>query len=97
MTMPNPEQRFISLADQAIGSLQQFFRKKERTTKDVGVARVATAVLSSWTRQQQTKSAEKATMFMVARELANDKEQLAEFIRLTMPDLSIVKALPPAK
>jgi len=97
MTMPNTEERFVSLADQAITALGRFFRKKERTTKDVGIARVATAILSSWTRQQQTKSAEKATMFMIARELSSDKEQLADYIRITMPDLSIVKALPAAK
>lgn len=97
MTMTNTEEKFGSLASDAMTTLTRFFHQKERTSKDVGVARVATAVLSSWTRQQQTKSAEKATLFMVARELASDKEQLAEYVRLTMPDLSIVKALPPPK
>lgn len=97
MTTVNTEDKFAGLANEAMTNLSRFFHKKEHTTKDVGVARVATAVLSSWTRQQQTRSAEKATMFMVARELATDKDQLAEYVRLTMPDLSIVKALPVAK
>ena len=95
--MRDTEKKLAGLADQAMGTLNRFFRQDDRTGKDIGVARIATAVLSAWTRQQQTKSAEKATMFMVARELASDKEQLAEYVRLTMPDLNIVKALPPAK
>lgn len=91
------EQRFADLAGQAMDNLRKFFRKKERTSRDIGVARVATSVLSAWTRQQQTKSAAEATRFMVARELATDKEQLAEYIRLTMPDYPVAKALPEAR
>jgi len=91
----NTEKNLADVADEAISVLNRFFRQNEHTAKDIGVARVATAVLSAWTRQQQTRSAEKSTMFMVARELASDKEQLAEYVRLAMPDLSIVKSLPP--
>jgi len=93
----NTEKKLGSLAEQAIGKLKDFFSQEEHTGKDIGSARIATAVLSSWTRQAQTKSAEKATMFMVARELASDKEQLAEYVRLTMPDLGLTKALPKGK
>lgn len=82
------------LAEKAIKSLDDFFGRKDYTNKDIGAARIATAIISAWTRQSQTKSAEKTTLFMVARELASDKQQLAEYIRLTMPDLPIVKALP---
>ncbi len=91
------EQKLGSLADQAINNLGKFFNRKERTSQDIGVARVATSVLSAWTRQQQTKSAERTTMFMLARELATDRDQLAEYVRLTMPDASIVKLLPQPK
>lgn len=91
------EKKLGGLAEQAISSLKDFFSQEEHTGKDIGAARIATAVLSSWTRHAQTKSAEKATMFMVARELATDKEQLAEYVRLTMPDLGLTKALPQAK
>lgn len=91
------EENLGTLADQAINSLKDFFNQEEHTGKDIGSARIATAVLSSWTRHAQTKSAEKATMFMVARELASDKEQLAEYVRLTMPDLGLTKALPATK
>lgn len=88
------EDRFGDLAGQAMNVLQKFFRKKDQASKDIGVARVATSVLSAWTRQQQTKSAQETTRFMVARELASDREQLADYIRLTMPDYPLVKALP---
>lgn len=93
----NTEKNLSDLAEQAISKLKKFFNQDDHTGKDIGAARIATAVLSSWTRHAQTKSAEKATMFMVARELASDKEQLAEYVRLTMPDLGLIKALPEAK
>ncbi len=93
----NTEEKLGSLAEKAISSLGDFFNQEEHTSKDIGAARIATAILSSWTRHAQTKSAEKATMFMVARELASDKEQLTEYVRLTMPDLGLIKALPEAK
>jgi hypothetical protein len=82
------------LAERAMKSLDDFFDADDHTGKDIGAARIATAIISAWTRQAQTRSAEKTTLFMVARELAGDREQLAEYIRLTMPDLAIVKALP---
>lgn len=93
----NTEEKLGSLAEKAISSLTQFFGQEDHTGKDIGAARIATAVLSSWTRHAQTKSAEKATMFMVARELASDKEQLTKYVRLTMPDLGLIKALPETK
>lgn len=97
MEKMSTETKFGLLAEQAITALQRFFKKKENTTKDVGMARVATSVLSAWTRQQQTKSAENATRFMVARELASNKDQLAEYIRVSMPDFAVTKALPTGK
>ena len=93
----NADKELGSLAKQAISKLREFFNQEDHTGKDIGAARIATAVLSSWTRHAQTKSAEKATMFMVARELAQDKEQLAEYVRLTMPNLGLIKALPRGK
>lgn len=90
------EDEFGALSRKAMKQLGEFFNEGEHTSKSIAAARVATAILSSWTRDHQTRSAEKATMFMVARELASDKNQLAEYIRITMPDLELVKALPEA-
>lgn len=87
------EIRLTKLAEQAMATLSGFFSEKEHTGREIGSARIATAIISAWTRQAQTRSAEKTTMFMVARELASDREQLADYIRLTMPDLPLVKAL----
>lgn len=94
MTRGTTDSKLAALAERAIKSLDNFFNQEDHTGKDIGAARIATAIISAWTRQSQTKSAEKTTLFMVARELANDREQLAEYIKLTMPDLPIVKALP---
>jgi hypothetical protein len=77
-----------------MNQLTRFFRQSDHDTKDISVARVSTAVLSAWTRYEQTKSAEQATMFMVARELASNKEELAKYISATMPEMGALKALP---
>lgn len=95
--MKGTEDKLADLAGQAMDKIKEFFCQEEYTGKDVGVARIATAVLSAWTRHEQTQSARQATMFMLSRELAADKEQLAEYINLTMPNLGLVKALPKAK
>lgn len=88
------ENKLEALADAAMSQLFKFFKGEEHTGRDIAVARVSTAVISSWTRYQQTKSAETATLFMMARELATDKEQLARYISVTMPDVGILKLLP---
>jgi hypothetical protein len=90
-----PEDQLKSLASEAMGKLSDFFRLGEHGSKDIAVARVSTAVISAWTRYEQTKGAEKATMFMVARELASDKEQLAQYVAVSMPEMGFMKALPP--
>ena len=95
-TKKNPDVELQSLALRAINQLSDFFTAKEHGGKDIAVARVSTAVLGAWTRAQQTRSAEKATMFMVARELATDKEQLKKYIALTMPESGILTVIPQA-
>ena len=93
-TQGKTEVQLQSLAGEAMSQLSDFFRLGEHGSKDIAVARVSTAIISAWTRYEQTKGAERATMFMVARELASDKEQLAQYISETMPEMGMLKALP---
>jgi len=88
--------QFERLASDAIDSLSQFFRIAEPAADALGKARVAATVLSAWTRAKQTEGAREATTFMIARELATDKEQLRQYMELSMPSHALIRALPGA-
>ena len=94
LTENKAENKLEALASEAMNQLSGFFGREDFSSKDIAAARVSTSIISAWTRYQQTKGAEKATMFMVARELASDKEQLAQYILTTMPEMGALKALP---
>lgn len=57
-------------------------------------AKLALGYLGVVAKREQTASARDATNFMMARELADDKEQLERYIRATMPSSRIIKELP---
>lgn len=78
----------------AMEKLEVFLTGEDHTSKDISEAKIASGILSSWVRNRQTESAREATSFMIARELARDREQLEEYVRLTNPQSPIVKALP---
>jgi hypothetical protein len=78
----------------AIAALKQFFSKSETTNADVNRAKVAASALSSVTRWRQTENAQQALAFSMARELARDKQQLEEYVRVSMPTAAITRALP---
>lgn len=83
-----------SLTNQAITTLSEFLGSDDVDTKQIGRARVAASVLSNYARMQQVRSAREATTFMMARELAQDSETLAKYLRASMPNSPVVKALP---
>lgn len=49
--------------------------------------RSVSAIISAWTRLEQTRSAREATQFLMARELAENQEQLRAYLKLTMPKI----------
>ncbi len=82
------------LAGQAMKRLSQFFKSRDHTNDDRADIKVATNVLSSWTRHEQSKSAERAVNFQIARTLVNDPAQLAAYVAESEPKSGIVKYLP---
>lgn len=87
------DEKFESVAESAIGRLESFFKDDEPTSQQIGAARIASSVLSAWTRHKQTEGAREASTFMMARELATDKEALERYVRVAMPSSPIVQAL----
>ena len=57
-------------------------------------ARVASNLLGTWSRLQQTERARDANIIMMARDLAANKDELREYLRVAMPSSPLVKALP---
>jgi len=71
------------------------FFKQEGPIDDNTMKRVkvATSVLSSYTRHEQTESAKEQTALIVARELSANKEEFATYLRVSIPRLSTLKAI----
>lgn len=57
-------------------------------------ARIAASTFSTYARLKQVDNAREAVRFTMARELASDDSKLAEYMKITMPDSPVTKALP---
>jgi hypothetical protein len=96
---PRPEvvRDFDILAADSVSALRKFLQQGEHTSMDIGAARVAASALSAWSRHKQTESARESNFIILARELAENKQQFRKFVIAAMPEAAIVKALPVAK
>ena len=93
--MDNKDVQFDELFQGAAQGLREFFQSGgDITEKELARARICSTVVSAWSRYEQTKRAKEATQFMMARELATNRDQLAAYVRISMPEASIIKALP---
>lgn len=85
-------ERLEPLIDPAIQSLKRMF-EGGREEEDFTTARIASSVLSTWARIKQSERAEDAIMFSMARSLAHDREELERYLKVTMPDLPMLKVV----
>lgn len=85
------------LGAEAISALRKFLAQGEVTSADVARAKVAATAFSGWTRHKATESARDSNTLALIRELAADKEQFREFVRLSLPNAPVLKALPKGK
>lgn len=88
------EEKFAKLRDKAIDTVWQFLNSDGSDTGLHKLEQSARQALSNWTRNEATKSNREQTNLLTARSLAQSPEQLAEYVRLTMPHSPILKALP---
>jgi hypothetical protein len=93
VALADEDRAFDQLANQAIHSLGSFLDGSDHTKEDIGVARIASSVISAWTRHKQTEGAREATTFMMARELANDSETLARYLAVALPKSPVMRAI----
>lgn len=85
-----------SLAPKAIDILYAFLTS-EYDRELHQRAKIAIGVVGAWQRHRATQAGREAGVYMMARELADGKEQLAAMLRQASPNAPIVKALPEAK
>lgn len=84
-----------SLGERVVKELHEFFsiKRESRTDEDLKSARLAQATLGACAKLKQHESAIAAVNFAMARQLAEDKEELAKYVRLSLPRHPITLAL----
>lgn len=81
------------LGELAIDHLAEYFRGGADNENEKA-ARIAASTFSTYARLKQVEGAREAVRFTMARELAHDGDKLAEYMRITMPESPVTKALP---
>lgn len=81
------------LATLAVDTLKAYFEDTEPDKRDEVRAKIAASVFSTAVRLKQTQGARDALAWGMATILL-DKEALREYVRVSMPESALVKALP---
>lgn len=87
------QKEFDLLAHDAIHALRKFITMPDPTSLTIGSARVSASALASWSRNQQSLTSRESNLLMLARELAEDKQEFRKFVKFGMPNAPIVQAL----
>lgn len=88
-----PEDALRLAAGEAIALLRAHMAKDVRTKDDRQDASLFAAVVSSWTRDKASSGAGRALDYQMARDLAENKEELKRYVRITQPTHRLVPAL----
>lgn len=87
-------EQFQEAAKKSLSVLTDYLASDGNDENAIKKARVASSVLASHQRFEATKSSREKTIIGLARSLARDRDQLAEYVKITMPDQELAKALP---
>lgn len=86
-------QRIDPIVDDSVRAIKVILQPGERDDQDIAAARIASSILATWARLKQAERAREAIYFTMARELATNREQLEEYIKITLPDIPLAQAL----
>lgn len=67
----------------------EFFQSESADSMSIGRARIATSVLSSYTRHEQTESARAATAVAIGRIVTTNPAEFAAYLNASMPQLKV--------
>lgn len=93
----NAAEKMEALGLASVDVLKAALTKSEYTKGDIIRIKAAQSGLGSWTRFLATSSAEHGNVLMLARELAKDKDEFRELVRIGLPTAPMLKALPAKK
>ena len=85
------------LGSEAVGVLRKFLSLGEFTPRELDRARVAQSAFSGWTRVKQADNQRESNLLLLIRELAENKAQFREFVKVALPNAPLPKALPTKK
>jgi len=89
-------EEFGQLANTCLTRLKDFFslaNSGTHTSSELAEAKLASALLSSYTRHIQTHGAHEAAMIMMAREIADDKGHLRKILGMVLTGKHVTLAL----
>lgn len=84
-------QTWEKLFRESVSSILRFFETGEDDKKAIAKARIATSVLSSCTRHEATVSAREQTAVVIARQLASNKKEFREYLRMAEPQVKMLQ------
>ncbi len=92
--MPRPSNQLDPIVPDAVKTLKRILTDKTHSEDDLAIGRLASATLSTWAKLKQTEGAREAVFYSMARDIAENPEQLAHYIKVTLPDVPLAQALP---
>lgn len=92
--LPRATKDMIDLFDTAKGRLLKFLKQDKHTSAEIGAAKIASSVISAYTRMGATESANKTTELLLIREINASPEQLRQYIELTQPSHPLLRVVP---
>jgi len=82
------------LAQAATIYLKDFFGIKDPTKEQLQRAAIAQRIINSWTSVVKVQNDQTRLAFELSRQLADDKHQLAVYLKASMPNSPMVRSLP---
>ena len=93
--MDNPKtNNWDELHAQSSNTILSFLKSKKEDIFILRKAKVASSVLAACVRHDATQSSRERMIFGIARYIINDKNEFAEYIKLSMPLLNLPSPLP---
>ena len=89
MPDPNNEFEWKDLLGESKRVLLTFFQGESADSMAIGRARVASSILSSYTRHEATESARASTAVAIARTIATSPQEFAAYLNASMPQLNV--------
>jgi len=83
-----PDQKWDQLFKESSSIILGYLKAENDDTVDLKKVRVANSVLSSYTKHEQTNSAREQTAVIVARQLADNKEDFLKYLEMSSPKLA---------